>query len=136
MATKTSTIKTASSRAKTSTSASAKTTTSKKKATPKAAQKKPAPKRKGAVKSGKATTIKAHVDVGWGNRLFIRGSGGGLQWESGQAMDWAKDGWTWSTPASSTESIEFKFLINDEVWAEGENIAIASGESYTSTPQF
>lgn len=97
---------------------------------------KPATKRKTAAKSGDVTTIKAHVDIGWGNRLFIRGAGGGLQWETGQEMDWSVDGWTWSTQQANGDGIEFKFLINDEIWAEGENIVIASGESYTSTPGF
>ena len=101
-----------------------------------APKKKAATKRKTSPKSGKVTTIKAHVDVGWGNRLFIRGSGGGLKWEAGQEMDWSDGDWTWSTTQANGDGIEFKFLINDEIWAEGENLVVSSGESYTSTPGF
>jgi len=100
------------------------------------AKKKTAAKRKTSSKSAKVTTIRAHVDIGWGNRLFIRGNGAGLKWEIGQEMDWSDGNWTWSTANANGEGIEFKFLINDEVWSEGGNLVISSGESYTTTPEF
>ena len=116
------------------------TTTTKTKAVPvkktATSKKKAATKRKTSLKSTKITTIKAHVDVGWGNHLFIRGSGGGLKWEVGQKMDWKDGDWTWSTAQTNEDGIEFKFLINDEIWAEGENLVVCSGDSYTSIPGF
>jgi hypothetical protein len=40
---------------------------------------------------------------------------------------------------ASTEAkgdVTFKFLINDEIWAEGENITVAKGGSSISSPVF
>lgn len=93
-------------------------------------------KKPAAKKSAAITTIKAMVDVGWGNSLFIRGNGAGLEWETGKQMDWVDGSWTWSSTSVNGSGLEFKFLINDEVWAEGENGLVASGETSVSTPSF
>jgi hypothetical protein len=81
------------------------------------------------------TTIIAQVDVGWGNAVYLRGEGGGLSWEKGVPMDYSEDGWIWSTNSVS-EPITFKFLRNDEEWAEGDDLTVAPGGTSLSSPSF
>ncbi len=110
--------------------ASPKTTTSKntgtQKATPVSAAKAPL----------KMTRIVAHINVGWGNMLYIRGEGAGLSWEQGVPM-LCHDGSEWHWIAETEEGpISFKFLINDEKWALGENVTINAGDVHISDPSF
>ncbi len=84
----------------------------------------------------KVTRIVANVDVGWGNMLYIRGEGAGLSWEQGVPM-LCNNGteWTW-TAETDAEPISFKFLVNDEIWAAGENVTINAGDVHISAPTF
>ena len=75
----------------------------------------PASAKKSSAK--KVTRIVAHVDIGWGNMLYIRGEGAGLSWEQGVPMI-------------------CKFLVNDEKWALGENVTINAGDVHISDPAF
>ena len=101
------------------------------KATPAAA-----PKAAPAAKKVLETSILARVDVGFGNQLFIRGEGAGLSWDKGLALENVTPyEWAFKT-AKATAPVEFKFLINDELWADGENLTIEAGESSESTPVF
>ena len=109
-----------------------------KKAVKKTATKKtPAKKTASVAKKAAAplTTVIAKVDIGWGNNLYLRGEGGGLSWEKGTLMDCVDGDWTWST-ASATDGLVFKFLIGDEIWAEGENLTVAAGGTSVSSPTF
>ncbi|MBQ6704620.1 MAG: hypothetical protein IJN19_01245 [Opitutales bacterium] len=132
---------------KKTTTAEKKTATAGKKVTTKAAVKAPAAKTtKKAVKkttapvakkaAKKVTRIIANVDVGWGNMLYIRGEGAGLSWEQGVPMLCNNDTeWHW-TAETDAEPISFKFLVNDEKWASGENVTINAGDVHISTPTF
>ena len=133
--------------AKKKTTTEKKTATAAKKVTTKAAAKAPAAKTtKKAVKKTTGTTAKkvakkvtrivANVDVGWGNMLYIRGEGAGLSWEQGVPM-LCNNGteWHW-TAETDAEPISFKFLVNDEKWAAGENVTINAGDVHISTPTF
>lgn len=141
---------------KTSTKAPVKKTAAKKAAAPAvkpapAAKPAPAPKaapapqkpakkavKKAAVKkapSAQLTTVVAHIDIGWGNSLYIRGEGAGLSWESGVLMDWVDGAWSWSTTAAK-DGLAFKFLINDEIWAAGEDLSVEAGGTSVSSPSF
>lgn len=96
------------------------------------------PAKKSAAK--KTTQIVATVDVGWGNMLYIRGEGAGLSWEQGVPMICEEKGngvveWHW-TAETADGPISFKFLINDETWATGENVTINAGDTHFSTPSF
>ncbi|WOO42547.1 hypothetical protein [Rubellicoccus peritrichatus] len=145
MATKKTTKKTAAKKAvkKVATKkAAVKKTAAKKVATKKVAAKKTAAKKAPAKKKASAakapaplTTIVAQTDVGFGNSIYIRGEGGGLSWEAGTLMDWVDGAWTWSTTAA-VDGITFKFILNDESWAEGENSSVAAGSISTSSPAF
>ena len=58
-----------------------------KKAVTKKATNKTAPAKKVTPKAVQLTRITARVDVGFGNQLYIRGEGGGLDWEQGIIME-------------------------------------------------
>jgi hypothetical protein len=86
--------------------------------------------------AGAVTQVKAYVDVGLGNTLFLRGEGPGLSWEAGVPMQWTGEGcWSWSAEAAGQE-ITFKVLINDQHWSGGDNLKVAPGETTSFTPAF
>lgn len=82
------------------------------------------------------TTISAHIDVGFGNALFVRGEGSGLSWDKGLRMDCVADDRWLLTLGESARPFVFKFLINDEVWCTGEDYTVAPGSSITLEPTF
>ncbi len=47
----------------------------------------------------------------------------------------AADEWVWSVFFAQGQ-IEFKFLINDEIWSTGENLTVSAGETCIATPRF
>jgi hypothetical protein len=82
------------------------------------------------------TTITALIDVGFGNTLFIRGEGPGLNWEKGTPLEIiGDDKWTIALPESA-RPIVFKFLLNDVTWSVGDDYTVAPGTSLTITPIF
>ena len=84
----------------------------------------------------KRTLIIAHVNVGWGNTIYMRGDGGGLSWDVGAPMVClADDQWVWSYPENQAPR-EFKFLRNDQDWALGENHVVSREEILGFAPQF
>ncbi len=82
------------------------------------------------------TTIEARIDVGLGNRLFIRGEGNGLSWEKGEPLQ-CVDGstWVWSTTCS-LDKLVFKLVLNDQVWAQGDNVTAPAGKRTEVAPAF
>ena len=86
----------------------------------------------------KKTTANLQVtyDVGWGNTLFIRGEGCGLNWDKGIPLkyDEKKSHWYWECKAE--KAIEFKLLINDETWSEGDNFVLNPGKTKKIKPSF
>ena len=120
--------------------APAKKAPAKKAAAPKKAPAKKAPAKKAAAPkkaaSKKATTsIIARVDVGFGNALYVRGEGAGLSWEKGTALENVTP-YEWALKSTKKGTVTFKFLINDELWAEGENITLEAGSESISSPTF
>ncbi|MDR2845484.1 MAG: hypothetical protein LBV28_05280 [Puniceicoccales bacterium] len=82
------------------------------------------------------TTIVAATDVGWGNQIFVRGEGGGLSWEVGVPMTCSDcNEWVWVS-TSNDPAFTFKFLVNDIFWSQGDNFAVARGETHSSSPRF
>lgn len=107
-----------------------------KKAPVKKAPVKKAAAKKAPVKKISKTSITAQVDVGFGNNLYVRGEGAGLSWETGIAMEnTGPYDWVFESKDAKGE-ITFKFLVNDEIWAEGENITVEAGSSSISSPVF
>jgi hypothetical protein len=100
------------------------------------AKKTVAPRAKSPTKKALKTSIIARVDVGFGNQLYIRGTGADLSWEEGLPLENVSAyEWTFSTTEAKSD-VTFKFLINDELWAEGDNVTVARGGSSISSPVF
>jgi hypothetical protein len=105
-------------------------------ATKAAAPKKVAPVKKAPAKQTTAQNrIIARVDVGFGNVLYVRGEGAGLSWEKGTALANVSP-YEWALSCPNKGKVVFKFLINDELWAEGENITLPTGNESISSPTF
>ena len=86
-------------------------------------------------RSGKQVTIEAKIDVGFGNSLYLRGEGLGLNWERGIPLK-CEDGSTWKWTCEADEALKFKLLLNDAVWAQGENLVAAPGQKVEVAPRF
>jgi membrane protein involved in colicin uptake len=114
-----------------------KASTPKKPATKKAPVKKAAaPKKAAPKKAASQTSIIARVDVGFGNTLYVRGEGAGLSWEKGTALkNITPYEWGFASKKGSGP-VTFKFLINDILWAEGEDLTVAAGGKSVSSPTF
>jgi len=84
------------------------------------------------------TTIEAFIDVGFGNRLTLRGEGAaGLSWERGLTMNCLGSAeWVITLEGSADAPLAFKFLLNDEHWSVGENYILAPGKTGAFTPEF
>lgn len=82
-----------------------------------------------------AVTIEARIDVGFGNRLYLRGEGQGLSWNQGVPLI-CVDGSTWKWCGESHDKLKFKLLLNDMVWSQGEDLVVAPGEKVEVAPAF
>jgi len=83
----------------------------------------------------KSVTIEARIDVGFGNALYLRGEGTGLNWNQGVPLT-CVDGSTWKWTGEVNDNLKFKLLLNDSVWAKGENLEVAPGEKLEISPAF
>jgi hypothetical protein len=81
------------------------------------------------------TTIEAKIDVGFGNNLFVRGRGAGLSWEQGTPLK-CLDGRTWQWSAKATSKLTFKLLLNDAIWAKGDDVVVTPGQRIEIIPAF
>jgi outer membrane biosynthesis protein TonB len=89
-----------------------------------------------ATKGSTQTSIIARVDVGFGNSLCIRGEGAGLSWTKGALLENVSP-YEWAFKTTKAKSgVTFKFAINDEIWAEGENLSVSAGGTSISSPTF
>jgi hypothetical protein len=86
-------------------------------------------------KTNGTATIEAKVDVGFGNTLYLRGEGKGLNWNQGIPLA-CVDGSTWQWSGEANEKLKFKLLLNDAVWAKGEDLVIAPGQKLQVAPSF
>lgn len=87
-------------------------------------------------KEGTKTKITVKLDVGFPNQLYIRGKGANLSWDKGvQFKNIKSDEWVWETEFPFTHC-EFKVLINDRVYENGDNHVIKQGASLVYTPRF
>jgi hypothetical protein len=82
------------------------------------------------------TTITAKIDIGFGNKLWIRGDGPGLSWEKGLVMDCVADD-KWSIALSDAGApVVFKFLVNDLSWSTGDDYIAQPGATLALAPTF
>jgi hypothetical protein len=82
------------------------------------------------------TFITAQIDIGFGNHLFLRGTGPGLSWDRGIAMDCTGAGLWTASVKNAAEPVVFKVLVNDLSWSSGNDFVVAPGQSVTVTPSF
>jgi hypothetical protein len=80
-------------------------------------------------------TIEAKIDVGFGNALYLRGEGEGLNWNQGIPLT-CVDGTTWQWSGKASDKVKFKLLLNDQVWAQGEDVVAAPGQKIRISPAF
>lgn len=85
----------------------------------------------------KLTRVVIHCDVGFNNSIFIRGSGANnLSWDKGIMLQNTRaDEWVWETD-KVFNSCEFKVLINDSQYEQGDNHIIACEKCLEYTPRF
>lgn len=85
--------------------------------------------------NGAVTTIDVKLDVGFGNAVFLRGTGGGLTWERGVPLS-CVDGKTWRWSGTVKDPITFKPLINDKIWSAGTDLTVKPGQKVEVKPVF
>lgn len=87
--------------------------------------------------SGSATTrVTIIYNAGFPNNLFIRGKGAGLSWDRGVLLkNVGPDEWVWEINAPF-DDCEFKVLINDKQYEQGENHHLHNGAMLKYTPKF
>ncbi len=99
------------------------------KAVRKTAAKKAAPRKA-------VTTVIAEIDAGFGNGVYLRGSGAGLTWDKGTLMEnVSPTEWVWRSE-NVPSTLEFKLLLNDENWSAGPNGEVAPGGTVVVSPRF
>ena len=82
------------------------------------------------------TEVAARIDVGLGNTVYIRGQGDGLSWNKGTPLVCqAASKWVWTT-SRAQDKVVFKLLLNDIVWARGEDVVVEPGRSIEVVPVF
>ncbi len=86
---------------------------------------------------GKTTTcITVRYDAGLGNKLYIRGQGGGLSWEKGiELKNTGGDTWVYETQ-DDFANLEYKILLNNNGWEKDANHKIERGKRVEFTPNF
>ena len=82
------------------------------------------------------TRITVKFDAGLGNHLFIRGNGPGMTWEEGIPLtNVGSDLWVFETQLDF-EHFEYKILLNDREWEEGENHSAEVGKKIELATKF
>ena len=104
-------------------------------ATKKSAKKTAAPAVKKTAAKRPPTVITVHVDIGFGNTLYLRGDGPGLSWDKGVPLDCLADD-KWALTIEHGMPFTFKVLLNDLVWCTGDDYTVAPGASIAITPEF
>lgn len=75
--------------------------------------------------------------IGIGNKPYLRGSGGGLNWESGLVMEFEAIGkWRWAPPADLDAPIEVQVYRNDEDPDTSGKHTLQPGEGLEINAQF
>ena len=95
----------------------------------------PSPRRARRQKTDSVVT--ASVLIGIGNKPYLRGSGGGLNWETGVVMDFEEIGkWGWLAPADLEAPIEFQIFCNDTDPDRKGKHRLEPGQKLEITPVF
>jgi hypothetical protein len=80
--------------------------------------------------------VQARAELGPGHGLFIRGCGAGLSWRRGKPLKHLDPTtWLWLNERTN-EPVTFQLLLDDQVWAKGDNLVIEAGEQIEIMPDF
>ena len=83
------------------------------------------------------TAVTASVFIGIGNKPYLRGSGGGLNWDIGVEMEFEEIGrWRWIAPADLEGSIEIQLYRNDEDADSTGKYTLEPGQQLDLSPVF
>ena len=83
------------------------------------------------------SSIVASVFIGIGNKPYVRGSGAGLNWDKGIAMEFVEIGkWQWTPPTEFKESIELQLFRNDEDADSTGKYTLEPGQQLDLSPVF
>ena len=83
------------------------------------------------------TAVIASVFIGIGNKPFLRGSGAGLNWDSGVAMEFEEIGkWRWIAPSEQEGPIELQIYRNDEDPDSTGKYTLEPGQQLDISPVF
>jgi hypothetical protein len=87
-------------------------------------------------KKTKLTRVVVHCDAGFNNNIFIRGNGANLNWDKGiMLLNTRPDEWVWETDRPFN-SCEFKVLLNDSQYEQGDNHTLICENCLEYTPRF
>ena len=83
-------------------------------------------------------SIRVHYDVGLGNRITVRGDTDPFRWDSGiDAQNTADDVWEFQIARIvAGKSFQFKPLINDAIYASGDNYVATGRQTLDIYPTF
>ena len=83
------------------------------------------------------SAVVASVFIGIGNKPFVRGSGAGLNWDKGIAMEFVEIGkWQWIAPADLDEPVELQLYRNDEDVDSTGKYTLEPGQQLDVSPVF
>ena len=83
------------------------------------------------------SAVVASVFIGIGNKPFVRGSGAGLNWDKGIAMEFVEIGkWQWIAPANLDEPVELQLFRNDEDADSSGKYTLEPGQQLDLSPVF
>ena len=83
------------------------------------------------------SAVVASVFIGIGNKPFVRGSGAGLNWDKGIAMEFVEIGkWQWIAPADLDEPVELQLFRNDEDVDSTGKYTLEPGQQLDISPVF
>ena len=97
----------------------------------------PSPVKKRVRTKKSDSAVVASVFIGIGNKPFVRGSGAGLNWDKGIAMEFVEIGkWQWIPPAELDEPVELQLFRNDEDADSTGKYTLEPGQQLDLSPVF
>ena len=97
----------------------------------------PSPVKKRVRTKKSDSAVVASVFIGIGNKPFVRGSGAGLNWDKGIAMEFVEIGkWQWIPPAELEEPVELQLFSNDEDADSTGKYTLEPGQQLDLSPVF
>lgn len=97
----------------------------------------PSPVNKSVRTKKSDSAVVASVFIGIGNKPFVRGSGAGLNWDKGIAMEFLEIGkWKWIPPAELKEPVELQLFRNDEDMDSTGKYTLEPGQQLDISPVF